>query len=353
MRANSLPKAGASPEELAAFARLRYINDFDTGFSRQRNGTGFYYTDNAGRRVRDAHRVARFDALAIPPAWRDVWICRFVKGHLQATGRDARARKQYIYHPRWQDVSNLVKFSRMSSFGEALPKIRTAIARDMRGRKLTRARLLAGLLALLDATSARIGNEEYVAQNGSYGLASLRDRHVAITGRKAELKFVGKGGFRIGASVTEPALVRLLAQARAIPGPRLFQYEDEAGRRHVITAMDVNDYLRELTEQPFSAKDFRTWKASALAAGLLYAERDLGSATRRRRALKGIIDQTAAALGNTPSVCRNYYIHPGLQAAYLDGSFAAALRRFTPRKRKQFLPAEQVLAHFLAKQAAS
>lgn len=353
MRPNSLPKPGASPEELAAFARLRYITEFDLGFSRQRNGKGFYYTDTAGRRVRDAHRVDRFDALAIPPAWRDVWICRFVKGHLQATGRDARKRKQYIYHPHWQEISSLAKFSRMGAFGDALPAVRRAITRDMRGRTLTRTRLLAGLLALLDATSVRIGNEEYVTQNGSYGLASLRDRHVTISGRSAELRFVGKGGFRFAASVTEPALVRLLAQARAIPGPRLFQYEDETGRRHAIKAGDVNDYLRALTGQPFSAKDFRTWKASALAAGLMYAERDVDSLTKRRRALKGIINQSADALGNTPTVCRNSYIHPGLQASYLDGSFDAVLKRFTPRRRKHFLPAEQVLAHFLARQAAA
>lgn len=349
MRATSLPKAGITPEELAALAHLRYITDLETGFSRQRNGTGFYYTDVAGRRVRDARHVERFDALAIPPAWQDVWICRFIKGHLQATGRDARKRKQYIYHERWQEISSLAKFTRMGAFGDALPSIRTAVAHGMRGRKLTRARLLSGLVALLDATSIRVGNEEYVSQNNSYGLASLRDRHVTISGRSAELRFVGKGGFRFAAKVTEPALVRLLAQARAVPGPRLFQYEDEAGHRHAIKATDVNDYLRELTGQPFSAKDFRTWKASALAAGLMYAERDVESLTVRRRALKGVIDKAAEALGNTPTVCRNSYIHPGLQTTYLDGSFAGMFRRFVARKRKQFLPAEQVLAHFLTK----
>lgn len=342
-----LPQAGASPQELAALARLRYVADGEAGFSRQRVGGGFRYVDPAGRPVRQPSRIARFDALAIPPAWREVWIGRYAKGHLQATGRDGRGRKQYIYHPRWQEISNLAKFSRMSEFGAALPRIRTAIARQLQGRKLTRTRLLAGLLGLLDVTSARIGNEEYVSQNGSYGLASLRDRHVKLAGRSAELCFTGKGGFRISARVTDARLVRLLAQAREVPGPRLFQYEDESGRRRAITAMEVNEFLRELTGQPFSAKDFRTWKASALAAGLMHTERDATSPADRRKTLKRIIDDAAAALGNTPAVCRNYYIHPGLQAAYLDGAFNAAMKGFACRNRKQCPAAEQVLARYL------
>jgi DNA topoisomerase I len=341
-----IPKADSTPEELAVFARLRYVCDQDRGYTRLRNGVGFRYIDGE-RRLRDAKRIARIAALAIPPAWRDVWICRLANGHLQATGRDSRKRKQYLYHERWQEISNLAKFSRLAAFGDLLPKIRRAIARDLAGRKLTRRRVLAGVVGLLDATSARIGNEEYVTQNGSYGLASLRDRHVTVTGKTLELRFVAKGGFRMQRAVESPALARLVKQARSVPGARLFQYEDEAGGRRAITAQDANDYLRELTGESFTAKDFRTWKASALAAGLLYAERDVDSAARRRRVLKDVIDQTAEALGNTPTICRKYYLHPGLATAWLDGSFAKCFRGFATTRRKGFLPAEQVLARFL------
>jgi DNA topoisomerase-1 len=297
--------------------------------------------------VRDAQRVARFEQLAIPPAWRDVWICRFAKGHLQATGRDSRRRKQYVYHPRWCEAANLAKFWRLRAFGDVLPALRRTITRDMAGQQLTRTRILAGIVAALDATSVRIGNEEYVAQNGSYGLTTLRDRHVAVGRSSVELRFVGKGGFRKQIVVDEPRLVRLIKQARAVPGPRLFQFIDEQGRRHAVTAADVNDYLREATGEPFTAKDFRTWKASALAAGTLYEYRDLDRVTQRRRIAKTVVCDAAALLGNTPTVCRNYYIHPGLLATYQDGTFGDHFRRFKPGRRKLFGRDEQVLLQFL------
>ena len=337
MTAATLPKANATVEQLAALARLRYVSDQQSGYSRKRAGTSFRYFA-AGRQLRDTHRVARIDALAIPPAWRDVWICRLSNGHLQATGRDSRKRKQYRYHERWSEISNLAKFARLEAFGKVLPKIRRTIARDLAGRKLTRRRVVAGIVGLLDATSARIGNEEYVTQNGSYGLASLRDRHI-IPGRQSiELRFIGKGGFRIHREVDDPPVVRLVKQARSVPGAHLFQYVDDDGARHDVTAQDANDYLREVSGESFTAKDFRTWKASALAAGLLYSQRDVKGPRKRRRIMKSVIESAAEALGNTPTICRKYYLHPGLEASYVDGSFAKCFRGFAPRDGRGCFP---------------
>ena len=347
MRRTKLPAAGLGPDALAAFARLRYVSDSDAGFSRQRVGARIHYIDCAGRRVHNARQVARFEQLAIPPAWRDVWICRFAKGHLQATGRDSRRRKQYVYHPRWSEASNLAKFLRLPAFGKALPALRQMITGDLRGNKLSRRRVLAGAVGLLDATSIRVGNEEYVTQNGSYGVTTLRDRHVTVGRGSVELRFVGKGGFRKQAIVDDMALVRLIKQARTVPGARLLQYYDDAGKAIVVTAVDVNDYLHEVTGEPFTAKDFRTWKASAEVAGTLYEYRDLDRLSKRRRILKTVVDEAAATLGNTPTVCRNYYIHPGLLASYQDGSFGEYFRRFTARRRKGLSASEQILQHFL------
>jgi DNA topoisomerase-1 len=212
---------------------------------------------------------------------------------------------------------------------------------------------LAGIVGLLDATGIRIGNEEYVAQNGSYGLTTLRDRHVTIGRGSVELRFVGKGGFRKQTVIEDRALVKLIKLAHAVPGAHLFQYTVDNGRRHAVTAADVNDYLREATGEAFTAKDFRTWKASALAAGMLFEYRELDRLSRRRRILKTAVDDAAALLGNTPTICRNYYVHPGLLAAYQDGTFGHCFRRFKLRRRKSFDRSEQVLAQFLKRWESS
>jgi DNA topoisomerase-1 len=346
VRAVAIPPATLTPEELAALAHLRYVCDQDPGYTRSRNGHGFVYADPRGRRLRAAAKVSRIEALAIPPAWRDVWICRFAKGHLQATGRDSRKRKQYVYHPRWSEIANLAKFARLGAFGQALPALRQAIARGLRGRELTRERMLAGIVALLDATAIRIGNEEYVAQNNSYGLTTLRDRHVAVSPHAVELRFSGKGGLKKQVPIVDKGLVRLIKQARAVPGPRLFQYV-EGDKRRALTAADVNDYLAQVTGEPFTAKDFRTWKASALVAGKLYEHRDLEQKTERRRIIKAVIEEAAISLGNTPTICRNYYIHPALLATYEDETFTSYFRRFAPRRRRKFIREERYLEHFL------
>jgi DNA topoisomerase-1 len=347
MRNAKLLITATTPEELAVLARLKYVSDQDPGFSRIRNGHGFVYRDHAGRRLSKSIRMERLDALAIPPAWRDVWICRFATGHLQATGRDSRKRKQYLYHPRWSEISNLAKFSRLGAFGAVLPALRGELARGVRGRTLSRERVLAGVVALLDATSIRIGNEEYVAQNGSYGLTTLRDRHVTLARGAASLHFAGKGGLRREVTIEDRQLVRFLKQCRAVAGARLFQFVDDQGQRRAATAADVNEFLAETTGECFTAKDFRTWKASALVAGRLFEYRDLDRPSQRRRILKEVVDEAAAELGNTPTICRNYYIHPGLLASYQEGTFSEHYRRFAPRRKQRFSRDEQVLERFL------
>jgi DNA topoisomerase-1 len=351
VRAVAIPAATLTAEDLAALAHLRYVCDQDPGYLRSRNGHGFVYAEPNGRRLRAAAKISRIEALAIPPAWRDVWICRFAKGHLQATGRDSRKRKQYVYHPRWSEIANLAKFARLGAFGQALPALRQTIARRLRGRELTRERMLAGIVALLDATAIRIGNEEYVAQNNSYGLTTLRDRHVTVSPHAVELRFSGKGGLKKQVAIVEKGLVRLIKQARAVPGLRLFQYV-EGDKRRALTAADVNDYLAQVTGEPFTAKDFRTWKASALVACKLYEFRDLERKSERRRIIKAVIEDAAAALGNTPTICRQYYIHPALLATYEDESFAALFRRFAPRRKLRFSREEQYLEHFLKRRDA-
>jgi DNA topoisomerase-1 len=349
MSRRSLPIATCAPEELARIAKLRYVNDEASGFSRHGNGRGFCYCNGRGSRLRDARQLKRIESLAIPPAWTDVWICSVPDGHLQATGRDNRHRKQYIYHARWRDVSNLVKFIRLCDCATLLPRLRRNVTRDLRGRGLTRNRVLAGMVALLDLTSIRIGNEEYVRQNNSYGLATLRTRHVTIRGRRAELRFRAKGGIPRRQVVDDPRLVRLLKQLIRLRGAHVFQYLADDGKTRSADAIAVNEYLRERTGSAFTAKDFRTWKASALAAGGLFRSGECESPHARKRVIKGTIAEVAEALGNTPTVCRNYYIHPGLLEAYEEGKFLRYFDRFVLRTRRSLSRDELVLAHFLGK----
>ncbi len=275
MPTQSLTVDSTSPEQLARLAHLKYVLDDERGFGRHMNGSGFQYMNGHGRRLRDPRHLKRIDTLAIPPAWTDVWICRQPNGHLQATGRDDRGRKQYIYHEQWREISNEAKLSRLKPSVRFLPDLRRKVSQDLRGRELSRTRVFAGLVALLDLTSIRVGNEEYVRQNDSYGLATLRTRHVTLQGNRAILRFRGKSGLRREAIVEDKRLVRLLKQLKGLRGAHVFQYVDEAGQIHPVDSMAVNEYLDERSGHHFTAKDFRTWKASAVAAGLLYRERSV------------------------------------------------------------------------------
>ncbi len=347
MNRKTLPIESFALEELACLAGLRYVTDEQVGFKRDRNGSGFIYVSGRGLKLRDRQKLRRIEAIAIPPAWTDVWICRLAEGHLQATGRDDRGRKQYIYHERWREISNLAKFWRLRRCPRFLPELRRRVSLDLRGRGLSQRRVLASMVALLDLTSIRIGNEEYVRQNNSYGLTTLRTRHVTIQGRKALLQFRAKGGMRREAIVIDPRLVRLLKELKKLPGANVFQYVDADGGIHLADATMVNDYLRELARHPFTAKDFRTWKGSALAAGILYAQRGVEKLAARKRVIKKAIAAVAEALGNTPTVCRKYYIHTGLLEAHLDGQFPQLYQRYRPRGPAKLLTDERILAYFL------
>jgi DNA topoisomerase I len=339
--------ATLEPAELAKIARLRYVSDSDAGFTRRRNGKGFVYVDARGKPLRDPRKLKRIESLVIPPAWKEVWICGSSNGHLQATGRDARKRKQYLYHERWQQISNLAKFLRMEQFGELLPKIRRKIARQISTDELTRERVLAGMVALLDLTGIRIGNEEYVKENGSYGLTTLRDRHVAVTSAGVELRFRAKGGFRRSVLIEDKQLSRFVVACAELKGARLFQCVDCDDKLRPIQSADVNEYLQELTGEAITAKDFRTWKASALAAGQLHAARGRKAKTARKRLIRETVCQTAERLSNTPTVCRNYYLHPGLLESYQGGAFDRHFAGFSPRRQKLYAADEQVLMRFL------
>jgi DNA topoisomerase-1 len=336
-----------APEELAQLARLRYVSDEEPGFTRRRNGSGVVYLTSGGTRVRDRRVLQRIDALAIPPAWNDVWICRFVDGHLQATGRDDRLRKQYLYHQRWRELANLVKFLKLSQCLDFLPALRDTIAGDVRSAGLTERRVLGGMVAILDLTSIRIGNEEYVRENGSYGLASLRKRHVQFERGCVRIRFRGKGGIVRDVTIDEKPLIQLLRELKRLKGQHVFQYVDHARERRRADAVVVNEYLRQSTGHSFTAKDFRVWKASAIAAGSFYRHRDTPTLAARKKIVKQAVAGCAAALGNTPAICRTYYIHAGLLETFQNGTFSQFFQRFSPRLQRRLSPDEVVLARFL------
>jgi DNA topoisomerase-1 len=341
-----------APEELARFAKLQYVLDDQPGFTRLLNGHGFCYSNGRGRKLRDQRQLKRIEALAIPPAWTEVWICRLPDGHLQATGHDARGRKQYLYHQHWREISNLAKFLRLKPCAKFLPALRQQVSRDLRAPELTRERVLAGIVALLDLTFIRIGNEEYVRENGSYGLATLRTRHLTIQGNRALLRFKAKSGLRREVMIEEKRLVRFLKQVKNLRGEHVFQYLDSTGQIHIADSIAVNDYLRERTGHSFTAKDFRTWKASAIAVGMLHSEPTPDKLAARKRVVKQVVAAVAEALGNTPTVSRKYYIHPGLLDSYLNGTLAAKFQRFRPSPKRSLSHDEQLLDRFLRRWAA-
>jgi DNA topoisomerase I len=311
-----------SPEEAAARADLRYVNDDEPGIRRRRSGTGFTYTDPQGKRVTDKATLARIRSLAIPPAYVDVWICADEAGHVQATGRDARGRKQYRYHPRFREVRDTHKYERLIEFAEALPQIRARVARDLSKRGLPREKILATIVRLLDTTLIRIGNAAYAEQNKSFGLTTLRNRHVVQDGNGLRLVFKGKSGKEWKLRIRDRRVARIIRICQEIPGQHLFQYLDEDGERHVITSSDVNAYLHDIGNEHISAKDFRTWSGTVLSVVALREDPEFTSLTQARRNLRKAISEVAARLGNTVAVCRKCYVHPAIVDLYLEGEFA-------------------------------
>ena len=315
------------PQASAEGAGLRYMTDSGPGVRRRRAGSGWAYVGPDGERITDPDRIAWFDRLAIPPAWTDVWICPIRRGHLQATGRDARGRKQYRYHPRWRDVRDEAKYGRLVEFARALPRIRRRTGRDLRRRGLSREKVLALVVRLLEETLIRVGNDEYARDNRSYGLSTLRDRHVSVRGAEIRFTFRGKGGKEHEIGVRDRRLARLVKQCQEIPGQELFQYYDADGTRVDVTSGDVNDYLREISGDEFTAKDFRTWAGTVAAAMALQEFLEIDDDAGRKKAVVRAIEGVAEQLGNTPSVCRACYVHPEVIERYLDGTMIDALSR--------------------------
>jgi DNA topoisomerase-1 len=306
-------------QESARAARLHYVVDSAPGLTRRRAGTGFAYRDARGRAIRDPEILARIKALAVPPAWTAVWICADPRGHLQATGRDERGRKQYRYHPRWRAIRDETKYEHMLVFGRALPRMRRRVEQDLRRPGLPREKVLAAVVRLMERTLARVGNPEYARDNNSFGLTTLQNRHMRIAGGRVELDFRAKSGIRHRSVVADRKLARILRNCRDLPGAELFQYLDEAGERRSIDSGDVNDYLREVSGADITAKDFRTWAATNLAL-LALAER--AAETPTKQAVVDMVKRVAEQLGNTPAVCRKCHIHPAVIESFATGKLA-------------------------------
>ena len=321
----------------ARAAGLRYVDPNDPGISRVRRGSGFSYEDADGKRVTDKDTLARIRSLVIPPAWKDVWISPSPRGHIQATGRDARGRMQYRYHQLWSQTRDETKYERTLGFARALPRLRRRVERDLRRRGLPREKVLAAVVRLLERTLVRVGNEEYARENSSFGLTTLRNRHVEVRGQQLKLTFRGKSGVLHTVGLRDRRLAKVVRDAQELPGQQLFQYIDEDGETRRIESDDVNEYLRDSMGDAFSAKDFRTWAGTVLAVRAL---RDAPSLT-------DAVKEVAQALGNTPAVCRRCYIHPRIVDTYLEGGLpsgapvdqqARSQRRRAPRPRGAAAP---------------
>ena len=326
--------------ETAIRAGLRYVTDGVPGIRRRRAGKSWSFLAPSGSRITDENERRRIAALVIPPAWKDVWICPDPRGHIQVTARDARGRKQYRYHPRYREARDSSKFRRMLEFSEILPDIRERVERDLRAADLTRRQILATVVRLLDKTLIRVGNDEYARENRSFGLTTLRDRHVTIKGNFLRFSFRGKSGVNHELSIEDRRLARIVQQCQDMPGQELFRFVDDDGRRQTISSDDVNAYLRETTGRDITAKDFRTWAGTMLGATELSV---LGPPANQRQAVRNInlaLDVVAHRLGNTRAVCRKYYVHPDIISAYLQGSTVTLPSLSEPRLvRRQNPPA--------------
>ena len=313
--------------EAAEDAGLRYVSDDKPGYSRKAKGDDFEYFDTEGKAVRDEQRLLRIKRLAIPPAWTEVWISPSPNGHIQATGRDARRRKQYRYHERWREVRDENKYDRLVVFGKALPKIRKRVASDLKLPGLPRNKVLSTVVQLLERTFIRIGNEEYARENKSFGLTTMKDRHVDVRGSKLRFRFRGKSGRQHEVDITDRRIAKIVSSLQDLPGQDLFQYIDDDGEVHDITSYDVNEYLREISGEEFSAKDFRTWAGTVLAAVALNAQEEFETKKQAKANIKTAIHAVSEILGNTPAICRKCYVHPAVLENYLAGKSLDGLKR--------------------------
>jgi DNA topoisomerase I len=339
------------PVEAAHLVGLRYVTDRMPGIRRERSGQGFRYRYAIGEIVTDEAVLRRIKSLAIPPAWSNVWICPDPAGHLQATGRDDRGRKQSRYHPRWREVRDETKYARMIGFGMALPRIRRRVQKDLKLAGLPRDKVLATVVRLLEVSLIRVGNEEYARENDSFGLTTMRNRHVHVRGEKIRFHFQGKSGKWHEVDICDKRLARIVKSCQELPGQELFQYVNEQGERQAINSEDVNEYLRQISGSDFTAKDFRTWAGTVLAAMAL---RELERCDTKAQAKKNVvqaIEAVAERLGNTPSVCKKCYVHPEVIGAYLEGTLVETLKRRAQRHLAESLrhlpPEEAAVLAFL------
>ena len=345
------------PQDAAESVGLNYVNDDDPGIGRKRSGRGWSYRTADGDLITDTAVRRRIDALAIPPAYTDVWICPDPDGHMQATGRDAKGRKQYRYHERFREIREATKYEHMLDFAQALPAIRARIDVDMRKHGLPRAKVLATVVHLLEATMIRVGNDQYAKRNKSYGLTTLNVRHVAVDHGELTFRFKGKSGKQWNLSLKDRRVARIVKATQDLPGQHLFQYVDGDGGRHDVTSGDVNDYLKEIAGHDITAKDFRTWTGTVLAALALAEYEAFDSQAAAKRNVKAAIERVAARLGNTPTVCRKCYVHPAVLDSYLDEGLVLEVRGEVERELEAdadgLRPEEALVLEFLQKRLGS
>jgi DNA topoisomerase-1 len=314
------------PREAAESAGLRYVSDDRPGIRRRKSGKGWTFAKADGSRISDPDVIKRIKSLVIPPAWTDVWICPFANGHIQATGRDAKGRKQYRYHPAFREVRESTKYEHVVAFANALPAIRERVRQDMAKRGLPREKVLATVVHLLETTLIRVGNDDYAKQNKSYGLTTLKNRHVEVDGSDVRFRFTGKSGKQWSLQVKDRRVAKIIKACQDLPGQELLQYIDEDGKPQSVSSSDTNAYLREITGEDITAKDFRTWAGTVLAALALKELQSFDSAAQAKRHMRVAIERVAARLGNTPTICRKCYIHPEIITSYLDGRLAQEIK---------------------------
>jgi DNA topoisomerase I len=334
----SAAEAVVDPKEAAEHAGLTYVSDERPGLRRRKAGKGFCYVGADGGKVRDAALLKRIKSLAVPPAWTDVWICPKANGHIQATGRDARGRKQYRYHARFREVREGTKYQHMLAFAESLPAIRKKVSDHLALRGLPREKVLATVVQLLEATLIRVGSDEYARQNKSYGLTTLKTRHVEVNGSELRFNFKGKSGkvWRLG--IRDRRIAKVIRACQDLPGQELFQYVDESGETRDVTSSDVNAYLREIGGEDITAKDFRTWHGTVLAAMALQEFEKFDSQAGAKKNIKEAIHRVAARLGNTPTICRKCYIHPEILTTYIEGSLLLEVKKKVESELREDLP---------------
>ncbi|MDQ6868799.1 MAG: DNA topoisomerase IB [Pseudomonadota bacterium] len=314
------------PKDAAESAGLRYVSDVRPGIRRKRSGKGFTYVRPDGTKLFDSKVVRRIRSLAIPPAWTNVWICPVADGHIQATGRDAKGRKQYRYHPQFREVREGTKYEHIVAFANALPAIRAKVREHIARRGLLREKVLATVVHLLETTLIRVGNDDYAKRNKSYGLTTLKNRHVSVEGSEVRFRFTGKSGKQWSLKVRDRRVAKIIKACQELPGQELLQYVDEDGKQQDVTSSDVNQYLKEITGQDITAKDFRTWAGTVLAALALKEVESFDTAAQAKRNFRAAIERVAARLGNTPTICRKCYVHPEVFTSYLDGSLVLDIK---------------------------